>query len=117
MNEKKSMYDDHEADEDDNGHHSDMDDGDNEESNDDEEQLMFDDSRIFAMAKSQVQRDYRIEEFEQRLRRLQQLLNESEERHRNKDNEIEFLRKQQLRIADATDVKRSADNPVIVAKG
>mmetsp|Transcript_20485 Transcript_20485/g.32783 ORF Transcript_20485/g.32783 Transcript_20485/m.32783 type:complete len:181 (+) Transcript_20485:1-543(+) len=67
-------------------------------------------SHIAALAKIQTQRDQKVREFQERLRRLQELLNKSEQEHKRKDSELHYLRDRFAQIQQAQDVKRSADN-------
>merc|ERR1711951_6875 len=46
----------------------------------------------------------------ERLRRLQELLNKSEEEHKRKDMELEQIRVRYAQMEQAKDVKRSVDN-------
>ena len=67
-------------------------------------------ANIAAMARMQVQRDAKVREFQDRLRRLQELLNKSEEEHKRKDSELEYFRGKFAQIEQAQDVKKTADN-------
>merc|ERR1712130_184021 len=65
---------------------------------------------IAVLAQMQAQRDHKLREFQERLRRLQELLNKSEEEHKRKDSELEQIRVRYAQIEQAKDVKRSVDN-------
>merc|ERR550525_759331 len=65
---------------------------------------------IAVLAQMQAQRDHKLREFQERLRRLQELLNKSEEEHKRKDSELEQIRVRYAQIEQAKDVKRTVDN-------
>ena len=65
---------------------------------------------IAVLAQMQAQRDHKLREFQDRLRRLQELLNKSEDEHKRKDSELERIQARYAQIAQAQDVKRSVDN-------
>ena len=65
---------------------------------------------IAALAQMQAQRDHKLREVQERLRRLQELLSKSEEEHKRKDSELEQIRVKYAQIARAKDVKRTVDN-------
>eukprot|EP01083_Nonionella_stella_P071118 190842_1 len=67
-------------------------------------------SNIAAMARMQTQRDHKVREFEDRVRRLQELLNKAQEEHKQKDGELHYLKTKLEQIEQAQDVKKSADN-------
>ncbi|ETO20097.1 Protein kinase domain containing protein [Reticulomyxa filosa] len=65
---------------------------------------------IVEMARIQAQRDQQIAESQSRIRKLQELLQGSQDTLKSKEYELEYLRNQLQRMEEAQDVKKSADN-------